>query len=278
MNDIKSVVSAIDAYFTNAAWFQMGIWPFWILLFTVAAGGVYTARFGKKTLLCRGISGTLNLCGIYQAAILLYTLFPFLRDIPFSLPFLEVTKDTVALMNPMTMKLSVLAPTLLQLMFLMLLVDFVESLNPGGKTILSWLFSQAVTVSISLSAYLVIITGFNFLVPSAAAWIAIVPVVVAALVFLLMLCGKLIFTVVLESGNPQFKNAYGFFTGHKFGSLLTVSSLNFLFTSALSTVLFFTEQTRWTFATVNRRGITFILFLILAAEYFYAMLYCGKKK
>lgn len=278
MNEIKSVLAEIVRYFTNASWFQMSVWPFWILLFIVAAGGVYTARFGKKTLLCRSISGTINLCGIYLAAIILYAFFPILRSIPFPLPFLVVTKESVSLADLSVMNLAAFCPIVLRLMFLMLLVDFVESLNPGGKTVLSWFFSQCVTIVISLCAYLVVVAGFTFLLPRVDGEFAIIPVVLAALLFLLMLCAKFVFTVVMESGNPTFKKYYDFFTTKKFGSLLTISALSFTFSAVLLAVLYLADLVRLNFADANKTGLCFILGLMLLAEYLYAMLYCGKKK
>ena len=279
MDEIKTVLSEIGSAFTGAAWYPMVKWPFWVLLFTVAAGGVYCARFGKKTLLCRSISGTLNLCGIYQAAFILYTLWPTTRKLPFTLPFLSVTEESVTLMNALTMDLATLAPMLLQLMILQLLVDFVEHLNPGGKTFFpGWVFSQIVTVLISLSAYLVGTAGFCFLLPCVSGKFAIIPVVIAAAVFPLMLCGKLIFTVVLESGNPQFKKPYDFFTTNKIGSLLTVSALSFLLTSGVFIVLFTTGHSKLTFASTNLFGMVIVLGLVELAEFIFSMYYCGKKK
>lgn len=278
MNEIQTVLSEIRAYFTDASWFQLGKWPFWVLLFTVAAGGVYTARFGKKTLLCRGICGTINLCGIYVSAIILYTLFPSLRALPFGLPFLDVTDQTARLLDPIVMEVGTLAPILLRMMFLILLVDFLEYLNPGGKTLMSWMLSQVVTVTLSLSTYLVIISGFNMLLPDLSGTYAIIPVVLVAALFLLMISAKFVFTIVLESGNPQFKSIYGFFTTHKGGSLLTVSALSFLFSAALYAVLYVTENYQISFSDANLSGLGFILLLLLIAEYFFAMLYCGKKK
>lgn len=278
MDEIKTVLSEIGGYFSSAAWYPMVKWPFWVLLFTVAAGGVYCARFGKKTLLCRSVSGTLNLCGIYQAAFILYTRFGSLRSIPFTLPFLNVTEESVSLMNVLELDLSVLAPMLLQLMFLQLLVDFVEHLNPGGKTFLSWLLSQLITVLVSLGFYLVIIAGCHFLLPCIGGQYAIIPVALAGLVFLGMVCAKLIFTVVLESGNPDFKKAYDFFTGHKVGSLLTVSIQSFLLTAGVFTIMLVTGASRLVFLRANMTGLLIVLMLLMLAEYIFAMFYCGKKK
>lgn len=279
MNEIKTVLFAIGDRITAFTWYQMVKWPFWILLFTVAAAGVYTARFGKKTLLCRAVSGTLNLCGIYQAAFLLYTFVDDLRTLPFTLPFLTVTADSVALMDVMSMDLFTLAPMLLRLMILQLLVDFVEHLNPGGKTFFpGWIFSQFMTVLISLLAYLVGTAGFTLLLPCISGKYALIPVCLAAGIFVVMLCGKLIFTVVLESGDPNFKKCYDFFTTDKIGSLLTVSALSFVITATVFTVLYATGNSSLTFATANRLGSAIILLMLIFSEFIFAMYFCGKKK
>lgn len=278
MNDIKMFFYAIGDYLGGASWFLMARWPFWILLFAVAAGGVYTARFGKKTLFCRSISGAIKLCGIYQVAIILYTVVPVLRSLPFGLPFLFVSEESVGIADPLNLNLGTLSPILLELMFLTLLVDFVESLNPGGKTILTWVFSQFLTVFISLSAYLIIVAVINFLMPSSFGSIAIIPVMIVFTVFLLVLCAKFIFTVVLDRKNPQFRSIYDFFTKNKTGSLMTVSALSFLFSGAAYAVLSLTGSNGQAFASTDLIGLCFILFLLLLAEYVFTMYYCGKKK
>lgn len=283
MNEIKTVLSEIGGALTGAGWYQMVKWPFWVLLFTVAAGGVYCARFGKKTLLCRSVSGTLNLCGIYQTAFILYTVFPTFRKLPFPLPFLTVTTESVAMQNFLSMDLVTLAPILLQLLVLQLLVDFVEHLNPGGKTVVSWLVSQVVTMVISLSAYLIGTAGVSFLLshfmqPSMSQKLAVIPLLIVGIILLVMLCAKLIFTVVLETGNPTFKKHYDFFTTNKIGSLLTVSTMSFLLTCGVFAVLFATGNSKLTFASGNLWGMLIILALLLVAEFYFAMYFCGKKK
>ena len=278
MDEIMTVFSEFCARLAGATWYQMVKWPFLVLMFTIAAGGIYCARFGKKTLLCRAVSGTLNLCGIYQAAFILYACFPTLRALPFTLPFLSVSSESVVMLNALTMELSVLAPMLLRLMLLQLLVDFVEHLNPGGKTLITWFFSQCVTAVISLTAYLVGTAGFSLLLPCIGGEYAIIPVVLAAAVFLLMICGKLIFTVVMESGNPQYKKFYDFFTTKNPGTLLTVSALSFLLTCIVFAVLHATGSSVMSFGGFNMSGMVIILILLLTAEHFYTMYYCGKKK
>ena len=71
MNEITTLFTTIGEFFTKSAWYSMVKLPFWTLLFTVAAGGVYCARFGKKTLLNQGISSTLCIVTVYLGAMLL---------------------------------------------------------------------------------------------------------------------------------------------------------------------------------------------------------------
>ena len=73
MDEIKTLITAIGDFFTKSDWYSMVKWPFWILLTIVATGGVYTARFGKKNLVCPGINGTLNVITLYLFLALAYS-------------------------------------------------------------------------------------------------------------------------------------------------------------------------------------------------------------
>ena len=122
MNEITTLFTAIGDFFTKSDWSAMVKWPFWVLLFTVAAGGVYCARYGKKSLLNLGICDALSVITIYLTAALAYIYLPSMREYS-ELPFLAVSKDAVTLVDPFTMELGKLAPLLLRLMILVFLVS-----------------------------------------------------------------------------------------------------------------------------------------------------------
>ena len=132
MNEITTLFTAIGDFFTKSDWFFMVKWPFWVLLFTVAVGGVYCARFGKKTLLNLGIGGTLNLLAIYLGAAIAYSYIPPLRNMFSELPFLSVSDQSVSVVDPFSLKLGALAPLLLRLMILIFLVNMADSVRAGS--------------------------------------------------------------------------------------------------------------------------------------------------
>lgn len=278
MNEFTTLITAIGDFFTGSDWFQMVKWPFWVLLFTVAAGGVYCARFGKKTLLNLGVSGILNLLVIYLTAAIAYIHFPPLRAMFSELPFLSVTDQAVSLVDPFSLDLSVLAPVLLRLMILLFLVNMADSFGAGGKTMLSWLFFQCVTAGIALLAYTIITAGLSLILPSVLNRYAIIPVVIVVAIGLLMLCAKFIFTVVVSGGNPYFSAVYKFFTVNKGGSLFTVSALSFLFSLLLLSVLHMTGNTTLVYSAANTTGLGIILVLLLVALYIFGMFYNDRKK
>lgn len=278
MNEISTLFTDIGNFFTGADWFTMVKWPFWVLLSTVAAGGVYCARFGKKTLLNQSISGVLNLIVIYLTASMCCIHFPPLRSMFSELPFLSVTDQSVSLVDPFTLNLGVLAPVLLRLMILILLVNLSDSFGMGGKTLLSWLFSQFVTVAIGLLIYTIVTAGLSLVLPAVLKRYAIIPVAAVVVIGVLMLCAKFIFTVVVSGGNPYFSAVYKFFTVNRGGSLFTTSALSFLLSALVLAVMRLTGNTTLIYSQANTTGLWIILLLLLVALYIFGMFYNGRKK
>ena len=278
MNEITTLFTAIGDFFTQSDWFSMVKWPFWILLSTVAVGGIYCARFGKKTLLNLGIGGTLNLLAIYLGTAIAYIYIVPLRDMFSELPFLSVSDEGVSLVDPFTMNLAGLAPLLLRLMILTFLVNTADSFRTGGKTMFSWLFSQLVTVLIALVLYAIFTAGISLILPEALNRFAIIPVVLIVAAGILILCGKFIFTVFISGGNPYFSSVYKFFTVNKGGSLFTISSVSFLLSLAVLSVLHIAGCTSLNYATANTTGLWIILAMLLAGLYIFCMYYSDRKK
>ena len=278
LNEITSLFTAIGDFFIKASWYPMVKWPFWILLSAIAVGGVYCARFGKKTLLNQGVCGVLNLVVIYLTAVFGYIHIPPLRNMFSDLPFLSVSDQAVSLVDPFALELGVLAPVLLRLMLLILPINLCDSLGAGGKTLLSWFFSQLVTVVIGLVLYTVVTAGLSLVLPSVLNRFAIIPVVIVVVIGVLMLFAKFIFTVVISGGNPYFSAVYKFFTVNKGGSLFTTSSLSFLLSMAVLTAMHLTGNTTLEYAKVNTDALWIILLMLLAVLYIFGMFYNDKKK
>ena len=278
MNEITTLFTAIGDFFTKSNWFSMVKWPFWVLLSTVAVGGIYCARFGKKTLLNLGIGGLLDLLVIYLGTVIAYIYIPPLRGMFSELPFLSVSDQGISLVDPFTLELGALAPLLLRLMILVFLVNTAESFRTGGKTLFSWFFSELVTVFLALVFYAIITAGIWLILPAALGQYAIIPVVIIIAIGILVLCAKFVFTVLISGGNPYFTTVYKFFTVNRGGSLLTISAVSFLLAVVVLSTLHITGCTALTYAGANITGLWIILALLLAALYVFSMFYCERKK
>lgn len=278
MNEITTLFTAIGEFFTGSDWSQMVRWPFWILLFTIAAGGVYCARFGKKTLVAQSISGALNLLVIYVAACILYTKSPFLREFLSEPPFLSVSDQGMVLLNPLNQTLTNAASLILRLMILVLVVNTADSFCTSGKTLLTWLFFQTIAMLLALGIYEILIAGVQIIFPRLFSRYAIIPVVIVVLCGILMICLKFIFTVVITGGNPYYGAVYKFFTVNRAGSLITTSTLSFLMLVGVLAVLVCLNTGTILYSTVNVTGLCIILGLLMIALYIFGTFYIDRKK
>ena len=101
MEVLSALFNAISDRLTGSAWFHYVQWPFWVFVILIALGGVYTACFQKNTLFCRGVTGALKLTLVYLCYYGIYRLAPNALDFVEEFPFLNITKDTLTLVNPL---------------------------------------------------------------------------------------------------------------------------------------------------------------------------------
>lgn len=277
MNEITTLFTTIGEFFTKSAWYSMVKLPFWTLLFTVAAGGVYCARFGKKTLLNQGISSTLCIVTVYLGAMLLGLYIPSLRTV-LKLPFLTMTAETATLVDPFTMSATTAAPTLLRLMMLVFLINTADSFGAGGKSLPTWILTEALAMVIALLVYWLLGIGLQAVAPWLLSKYSIVPVVGIIALALVIICAKFVFTKVFTKENKYYSNMNKFFTTNRMGTLLTTSALSFLLCTLLSLVLHVRGQNVLTFASVNRIGLWLILAMVLLVQFIFEMYYQDRKK
>ena len=277
MNEITTLFTAIGEFFTKSAWYSMVKLPFWTLLFTVAAGGVYCARFGKKTLLNQGISSTLCIVTVYLGAILLGVFAPSLRD-DIALPFLSMNEQSAVLQDIFTMEAKSIASSLLQLMILVFLLNTADSFGAGGKDIVTWIATEALAMVIALLIYVLLITGMQAIIPWLLNRYAIVPVVLVIALSLVMICAKFLFTKVITKENSYYTWMNKFFTTNRMGTLLTTSAMSFLFCGLLSLILHVRKQNELVFANANRIGLVIILSMVLLVQFIFEMYYQDRKK
>ena len=277
MNEITTLFTTIGEFFTKSAWYSMVKLPFWSLLFTVAAGGVYCARFGKKTLLNQGISSTLCIVTVYLGAMLLGLYIPSLRTV-IKLPFLTMTAETATLVDPFTIPAVDVAPTLLRLMMLVFLINTADSFGAGGKSLPTWILTEALAMVIALLFYWLLGIGVQAVIPWLLGKYSIVPVVAIIALALVIICAKFVFTKVITKENKYYSNMNKFFTTNRMGTLLTTSAMSFLFCTLLSLVLHVRGQNVLTFASVNRIGLWLIMAMVLLVQFIFEMFYQDRKK
>ena len=278
MNARTTLFTDIGSFFTQSDWFPMVKLPFWVLLFTVAAGGVYCARYGKKTLFNLGIGGALNLTFLYLVAAIACIYMPFLRDLATELPFLSVSDHGISLVDPFALHLRNLAPPLLRLMILIFLVNLADSLRSVGRTLPGWLLSQLAAAAIALLMYTILITGLSLILPALLGRYAFIPVIVLIFIGILMLCGKFVFTMIFRNGNSVFSAVCKFFTINRVGSLLTTSAIGLLLSLAVLCVLRVRGNAVLVYAGANSIGLWIILAMLLAVAYIFCMFYSDRKK
>jgi len=278
MNEITTLFTAIGDFFTSSDWFSIVKWPFWILLSTVAVGGIYCARFGKKTLLNQAVSCSLTLVSIYLTAVIAYIHWPLIRNLFSELPFLSVTVEKIFVTDIFSLKLGALAPLMLRLMLLTMMVSVADAFITSGKSIFTWLISQIFSAVAALAGYAVVTAGLSLILPSLLGKYAIIPVVVVMAAGILMLCAKFIFTVIISGGNPYFSTVYKFFTVNRGGSLFTVSSLTFLISLVLISVLHISGNTAAAYDQANVSALWIILALVMIALYIFSTFFLDRKK
>lgn len=278
LNEITNLFTAIGDFFTKADWYPMVKWPFWILLSATAAGGVYCARFGKKTLLSQAVCCMLNMTVIYLSAAMLTIYCPSVQNYLGALPFLSVSEGVVSLVDPIKLTPGVLSPLTLQLMLLCICVSLAESLSSGGKSIPTWLFFQCLTILGGLAFYLIIYEGLSWLIPAVMNRYSYIPVILVLLIGVLVFVFKLVFTFIFSGGNPVFGSVYRFLTVNKFGALLTVSSLTFLLTAIFLETMHLTNSSVLVYPNVNTRALWITLLMLLVVLYIFGMFYNDKKK
>ena len=278
MDEIKTLITAIGDFFTKSDWYSMVKWPFWILLTIVATGGVYTARFGKKNLVCPGINGTLNVITLYLFLALAYSSYAPLRTMISELPFLAVTDKTVTAVDPWSLDMVSIPPLLFRLMLLIFFLNLTDSFSLNPKTIVTWGLLQIVDTLAALIIYAVVTAGISMIIPSLLGRFSIIPVVLVLLIGIVMLCAKFVFTVIVKEPNTYFTAIYKFFTTNRLGSACTISALGFVLSLLVLTMLNVLDCAVMTYETVNKTGIVIIFILCTTVQYFFGMFFSDRKK
>ncbi len=279
MEEFMNQVSQLRASFLDADWLPLVNWTFWAAVVIVASGGILCARNGKKSLINRGISGTLNLISIYLTGITLCCFFPALRSIVGKLPFLLVTDSGIALMAPWQMELTTALPgVLLQFILMLVLLQLVDLVVPGNRTVMAWILTQFLSNCIALVIYAFIVAGAALLFPSYLyRWSLVLATAV-------ILCGCLIFLalILLVKGvkmtAPAVANTYKFFTANTAGSMLSVTGLVFLLSGAFLSWLCLNGNQAIRYAEVDYFCLLAVMLLLLISHGIFNIFYQDRKR
>lgn len=280
MDKLTTLFHAIGDIFTGSSWFQYIQWPFWTFLFLIAVGGVYTARFQKNSLFCRGMQGALKLALIYMTAVAGYVWIPSYMATVSQLPFLSASSQTLTLVNPLGLIdrwATELPRVLVRLYFLLFLINAVSSFDYSGKNPLVWLGLQIVTCAGAVVFY----EAMSLLI--ARLWIFpqyLLHNTVAILLLLvafLMLALKLFFLITRKAGNHTYSVAYQFFTTQRLGSLFTTSFLSLLIVLVFLVALNLFGNSRMELANFNGTAFFLIGFMCMMTLAIYNMLFTERK-
>lgn len=284
---LSSITDTIGGWFAGAAWFQAVKWPFWFCLILIALGGVYTARFQKNTLLCRGITGALKLALIYMFCIAFRQIFPECMKFVPNLPFITITDETLTLIHPRSLfshPFTALPQTLVKLFFLQLLINCGGHLDYGGKGKLPWFGSQIASCSIAMLAYDKLGDLFNFGINlltekfSSFATLFYIAVFLVVLVPLLVLVAlKFIFIIFRKSGNPTYTKVMQFLSDKHFGSLPFVTFFSMLFILIFLVVINIWDMAEMTIADFCPFAYILIMLMCCATLLVYSMYYSERK-
>lgn len=272
--------TAIGDLFTGSSWFHHVIWPFWMLLSIIAIGGVYTARFQRNTLFCRGMQGALKLALIYMVVILGYVLIPSYMFTVSQFPFMSVTEETLTLVNPLGLVerwKTALPEVSVRLYFLLFLINAVGTFDYNGKNPLVWLGLQVVSCAVPVGIFEAISAFVIDLWPLPDSWLHNSLAILLVSVALTMLLLKLFFLVTKKTGNHTYSMAYQFFTTQRIGSLFTTSFLSFLIVLVFLVIVNLFHMSRMALANFNQTAFFLIGFMCMIALAIYNMLFTERK-
>lgn len=283
MDTLFALFSSFWRYLTGASWFQAVQWPFWVCVILLAFGGIYTARFQKNTLFCRGITGALKLTIIYLVLVLVYKLAPvFMSDVS-EYPFLSSSESALTLINPLRLfdrNLGEVAEAFVRLYFLLFLVNIGGSFDYHGTNIASWLGSQIVSCGLAAFVYYYCTYYFSYFLGKLTENTDPMYIVLAICLILpmcILMVMKIYFIVFRKSGHPTYAKVMQFLTAHKFGCLFSITHF-----SSLTLLAMLTTANSWGLGRIRLRnfhGFAYLLILLMcsATLYVFSQYYTERK-
>ena len=207
------------------------------------------AFLGKRSGASHTLSCTVGILFIYAVTIILYTFRPWnLEGLLSPLPFAALSGDKLVLFRFRDAGLSVICGELLSAFALAFLVNWLDSLFPQGKGILSWFFFRLVTVALSMVAHLVVRWLAAAYLP--ADFLRYAPVILLGLLVVILSLGALSFLVglLLSASNPILGGLCSFLFYNLVGRQLTRAAIS---TVLLAGLVYALERLEITVVSIN---------------------------
>ena len=283
MEILSALFNAISDRLTGSAWFPYVQWPLWVFVILIALGGVYTACFQKNTLFCRGVTGALKLTLVYLCYYGIYRLAPNAMEFVKEFPFLNITKDTVTLVNPLTLLKSFFTDfpkNMVQLYWLLFFLNFCGHVDYGGRSKSAWTMSQFFSCPIAVCLYQLLgipfATFFNWLGVDMK-WLYVAVSVVLLLPLGILMAMKYIFIVFRKSGNPTYSKIMQYLSGQGFLALFFVTFFSVLVVLTMLVIMHLYGMGSMARANFNHVGYSMLIILCSLTLLVYSMYYTERK-
>ena len=200
-----------------------------VLLFSLIGRFV----FGKKSNLSYALSSVIGIIMMCALLVGLRYAGPKFTAFIAPMPFIQISGDTLTLLDITSADYTVLCTELLSMIILSFLFNTVDRWIPKPKNLLGWLFFRCLTVAITLILYLIASALILRYLPEGLVTYA--PVVLLAILVLMLLTGalKLLVGVILSTVNPLIGALYTFF----FATIVGKSITRAVFTTGLLSLL-----------------------------------------
>ena len=200
-----------------------------VLLFSLIGRFV----FGKKSNLSYALSSVIGIIMMCALLVGLRYAGPKFTAFIAPMPFIQISGDTLTLLDITSADYTVLCTELLSMIILSFLFNTVDRWMPKPKNLLGWLFFRCLTVAIALILHLIASALILRYLPEGLVTYA--PVVLLAILVLMLLTGalKLLVGVILSTVNPLIGALYTFF----FATIVGKSITRAIFTTGLLALL-----------------------------------------
>ena len=177
--------------------------------------------FGKKSNLTYAISSAIGIILMCALTVGLRNAGPQITALLTPMPFVQVSGDTLQLIDLAATEYTILFSELLSMVILAFLFNTIDRWMPKPKNVFGWLFFRCLTVVLAMVLHLVASALILHYLPGGLVTYA--PVVLLAILVLMLLTGalKLLVGVLISTVNPLIGALYTFFFATVVGKAIT---------------------------------------------------------